>query len=331
MPSLPKPRFQYAVKVNAEVNRLRQHKQTRAIPDKAQNRLLLATWNIANFGEQAREDPHHQLIAEILSWFDITAIQETKDNFGPLDDVVRKLGAQFKYVMSDASGNKERMVFVYDSQKVKLLEKIGEIALPPADLTNINLPGIKQEFKGFDRTPYLATFQSGKFSFLLANVHLFFGTDSGKKDIERRTLETFAVARWAEQREGSPYSFTRDIIALGDFNMPKAAPTDPIFKALMKKGLHLPQHTSQMGSTLAVDKHYDQIAFFPGETQADFTGSHGVFDYDQVTFPDLWQGQGKTWPAGKQPKKENAKGDFNTFLKYFISDHRPMWMEFRTQ
>ncbi len=316
MPPFPKPRFQYAVDVNAEIARLRQHKQTRSVQAKAQNRLLIATWNIANFGEQLREDPHHRLIAEILSWFDLAVIQEVKENFGPLEDMVHSLGVQYKYVMSDIAGNKERMAFVFDSQKVRLLEKIGEIALPPADLKNIKLLAVKRKFAGFDRTPYLATFQAGRLSFLLVNVHLFFGSDAKKADIERRALETFAVARWAEQRQKSKFSFTRDIIALGDFNMPKVTPSDPIFKALTSKGLHLPQHTSQVGSNLQSDKHYDQIAFFPGETQDDFTGNHGVFDFDRVVFADIWQNRGET--------------DFNTYVKYYLSDHRPMWMEFRT-
>lgn len=49
----------------------------------------------------------------------------------------------------------------------------------------------------------------------------------------------------------------------------------PIFKALTSKGLRLPEHTSEVGSNLASDKHYDRIAFFPDETQDDFTGNHG--------------------------------------------------------
>lgn len=316
MPPFPKPRFEYAVNVNAEITGLRQHKQTRNVPAKSQDRLLIATWNVANFGEQAREDPHHRIIAEILSWFDLAAIQEVQENFGSLEDVVHSLGAQYKYVMSDIAGNKERMAFVFDSEKVRLLEKIGEIALPPADLKNIKLSAVKRKFAGFDRNPYLATFQAGRLSFLLVNVHLFFGSDTKKADIERRALETFAVARWAEQRQKSQFSFTRDIVALGDFNMPKVSPSDPIFKALTSKGLHLPQHTSQVGSNLQSDKHYDQIAFFPGETQDDFTGNHGVFDFDQVVFADMWQNRSET--------------DFNAYVKYYLSDHRPMWMEFKT-
>jgi len=218
-------------------------------------------------------------------------------------------------VMSDIAGNRERAAYVYDSQKVKLLEKIGEIAHQPADIKNVKLSGFTRKFEGFDRNPYIATFQAGKLSFLLVNVHLFFGSDAKTADIERRMLETFAIARWAEQQQKSKFSFTRDIIALGDFNMPKVASSDPIFKTLTSKGLHLPHHTSEVGSNLASDRHYDQIAFFPGATQADFTGNHGVFDFDAVVFSDLWHNRGQT--------------DFNAYVRYYLSDHRPMWMEFK--
>jgi hypothetical protein len=66
--------------------------------------------------------------------------------------------------------------------------------------------------------------------------------------MERRSLETYAVALWAEKRLKSSFSFTRDVIALGDFNMPKRDPSDPVFKALTAKGLHVPQHSSEIGS-----------------------------------------------------------------------------------
>jgi hypothetical protein len=177
------------------------------------------------------------------------------------------------------------------------------------------------KFEGFDRTPYIATFIAGKLSFQLVNVHLYYGTmktaAEKKASIERRALETFAVALWAHDRKQSAFSFTRDIIALGDFNMPKRDLADPIYKALTAKGLQLPQHSSVVGSNLEGDADYDQIAFFPAETQTDFTGNHGIFDYDKVVFPDLWNGG-----AGKK--------NFEAYLRYYMSDHRPMWMEFRT-
>lgn len=321
MPTFPKPKFAYSCDSLAEIQRLRQHKQQRAIPAKGEGRMLLATWNIANFGAQQRRDEHIAMIAEVLSWFDIVAIQETRENFGDLDKVQKTLGAPWRLLFSDVAGNDERMVFAYDSSRVKLLEKVGEIAYPVSQLKRIKLKGVKAKHEGFDRSPYLATFSVGSVSFLLVNVHLYWGnmeTAAKKKaSMERRMLETFAVALWAYDRVKSPFSFTRNVVALGDFNMPKRDESDPVYRALTAKGLHLPEHSSEMGSNLAGDAAYDQIAFFPGETQQYFTGRHGIFDFDQVVFPDLWNGG-------------TGKKNFNTYVKYYLSDHRPMWMEFRT-
>jgi endonuclease/exonuclease/phosphatase family metal-dependent hydrolase len=307
--AFPKPKFAYSYERQQEIARLRQHKQVRGIPAKQADRLLVATWNIANFGGQERRDQDHRLITEILSWFDIFAIQEVKENFGGLADVHHHLGGTYRLLFSDTAGNNERMAFVYDGAKVTLLEKVGEIAFPVAQLKRVKVPGIGQSFQGFDRTPYLATFQAGRLSFLLVNVHLYYGTGRGKRDRDRRALETLAVALWASDRHKSQFSYARDIIALGDFNMPKRAPDDPIYKALTAKGLHVPVHTSKVGSSIAKDRDYDQIAFFPGETQADFTSNHGVFDFDAVVFPDLWDG-------GKGKQK------FGAYVRYYLSDHR---------
>jgi len=68
--------------------------------------------------------------------------------------------------------------------------------------------------------------------------------------------------------------------------MPKAEPGDPIFGALTSRGLQVPAHTSEVGSNLASDKHYDQIAFFPGPTRDCFR-QMGVFDFDAVVFKTL--------------------------------------------
>jgi endonuclease/exonuclease/phosphatase family metal-dependent hydrolase len=148
---------------------------------------------------------------------------------------------------------------------------------------------------------------------MFVNVHLYFG-DNKVKSIARRSLETFAVAKWSYLRKKSPFSFTRELVALGDFNMPKSMPGDPIFNALTRLGLELPEHSSQIASSISSDANYDQVAFLPETTKQFFTGLKGVFDYDAVIFPDLWQnGANKT--------------NFKAYLRYYISDHRPMWVQ----
>src|SRR6266536_119337 len=83
MPPFPPPKFAYDYDVQAELAALRSYRDTapgRQIPEKAADRLLLATWNIANLGVQRRLESDYQLIAEIVSWFDLVAVQEVNDN-----------------------------------------------------------------------------------------------------------------------------------------------------------------------------------------------------------------------------------------------------------
>ena len=192
-------------------------------------------------------------------------------------------------------------------------EEVGEVAVPPSQLRYIKLADSEQRFDGFDRNPYIALFSAGTFSFQLVGVHLFFGSTS-KTDMNRRALETLAVARWASFRKNTGTAVTQDIVLLGDFNLPKAVQGDPIFDQLTARGLELPAHSSAIGSAIASDSHYDQIAFFPGETAAQFTGQIGIFDFDGALFKTLWESRGRV--------------EFLAYLRYYISDHRPMWVEF---
>jgi endonuclease/exonuclease/phosphatase family metal-dependent hydrolase len=317
MPPFPKPNFSYEYRISSQINALREYRETkpgRAIPAKTVDRLLLATWNVANLGVQERREKDYHLIAELVSWFDLVAMQEVNDNLSGLRAIHGLLPGSYRLLFSDAAGNDERLAFLYDSDKVALLEEVGEVAIPPSDIRYITLPGIEQRFEGFDRNPYLAGFRSGSLVFVLVNVHLYFGSESAIS-MNRRRLETYAVARWADIRRQSPHAYSRDIVALGDFNLPKAEPGDPIYEALTKRGLHLPEHSTQIGSTIQTDSHYDQVAFFPGETQEEFTGNSGVYDFDGALFRTLWEAR--------------TQQEFFAYVRYYVSDHRPLWTEFR--
>ncbi len=169
----------------------------------------------------------------------------------------------------------------------------------------------------FDCSPYLVSFVVDNTSIIIVNAHLFYG-DEKLASIARRSLETFAVAKWADIRKKSKLSFTRELIALGDFNMPKREVGDPIYNALTKLGLDIPEHSTTIASSISSDSNYDQIAFLPETTKRCFTGLKGVFDYDKVIFPALWQ------------NGFNQK-NFRAYLRYYISDHRAMWVQLATQ
>jgi endonuclease/exonuclease/phosphatase family metal-dependent hydrolase len=323
MPAFDKPSFAFDYDLAAEVANLRRwrdHEPGRRVPRRSGRHLLIASWNIANLGAQQRRPQDHALIAEILSWFDLVAVQEVRENLADFDLLRAALPARYRALYSDAAGNDERMLFLYDSRKLALLEEVGEIALSPVEAARVRLPALTaQRFEGFDRTPYFASWRAGSgFDFQLVNVHLYFGSlrnaEESRRSINRRTLETLAVARWADQRRRSAFVPIKDIVVMGDFNLPKITPGDPIFDALTSRGLRLPMHTAQVGSNLAGDRYYDQIGFFDSSR---LVGGVNVFDFDGAVFPTLWQ--------------TRSRADFNAYVRYYLSDHRPVWCQLRIE
>jgi endonuclease/exonuclease/phosphatase family metal-dependent hydrolase len=320
MPPFPRPKWdaEFPVDARKEIRALRAHARARGIPGKSADRLLLATWNIANLGLQKRDDADYALLAEIISWFDIVAVQEVNENLEGLRALRERLPARYRALFSDASGNRERGAFLYDSRKISVLDKVGRLAIPPSQLGYIKLPGGSEPFAGFDRGPYMAAFRTrGTFEFLLLNVHLFFGGESSA-DIERRALETYALAWWARRRHDSKYAYVQDIIPLGDFNLPQMDPSDELYKALTSKGLRLPPRNPESrvgGTSLAGLKHYDQIALFPGRTRE--LRQVAVFDFDNAVFADVYQ-------------RKTLK-QFLAYVRFHVSDHRPLWAELAVQ
>jgi endonuclease/exonuclease/phosphatase family metal-dependent hydrolase len=318
-PKPPPPSYDYDVE--RELAALRDYpkqpeKEDRAIPPKAKGRLLMATWNVANLGVQRRRPKDYRLIAEIISWFDLIAIQETNDDLSGLQGIRDELPGNYEVIFSDPGGNYERFAFVYDPDKVSMLEEVGHVTVPPSDFSDVKLPGVTQTFSGFDRNPYLVAFEAGRKRFVAANVHLYFGDDDSGSSIERRCLEAYAVARWADLRRKNKHAYVSEFLACGDFNLPVMDKSDPIYSALTKRGLTLPPHHTKVGGTNVLDdQQFDQVAVFPGMAAA--IEDMGVFDFDGAVFKDLWG------PA----KREHDL--FVKYVKYYLSDHRPLWAALR--
>ena len=319
MPPFPAPAFPYNYNAADQIAALRTYRDTkpgRAIPARQVGKLLLGSWNIANLGDdgQARGDADIAVLAEILSWFDLIAVQEVKENLTDFNRLMAALPASYQSVFTDKAGNNERLSYIYDSARVHRLELAGEIAIPPASHRYIKIPNSTQKFDGFDRNPYAVAFEIDGFVVTVVNAHLYFGSSS-TTSLNRRALETYALGRWADLRQKRGRAFSQNVVVIGDMNMPVAQPGDQIFDALTKRGLHIPAHQSRIGTTITEGKHYDQLAFLPGDAGVAFVND-GVFDFDGGLFADLWTSRGSA--------------DFDAFMRFHISDHRPIWAQFDT-
>ena len=305
------PTFTYDLATERDA--LRATKRHRKIPAKTASKVLTATWNLTNFGFQKRTDNDLALMAEVMSWFDLISIQEIADDLTTLGALMGHLGAKYKVVLSDTAGNDERAGFLYNSRKLERLEVAAEVAVPPSAHRHIRMKGVSGSFSGFDRNPYLVAFRSKNLTFIAVSAHLFFGSHS-YKDEDRRALEAYALARWASLKNKGAGAYSENILIMGDLNLPKKDDSSPVFRALKKKGLMLPEHSTQIGSSLKDDKDYDQIMFHAGGMKKAYTGKSGVFDFDRAPFfSSAWS---------------RSEAYFGKTLKRHIADHRPLWAEF---
>jgi len=316
MQPFKKPTIQFDFNLEAELELIRKHHAHRNVPPATNENLLIATWNLTNFGMQKREDKHLKIMAEIIRPFDIIAVQEIADNLKHFKKLMTFLGKDFDEIYTDTAGNDERTGFLFNTKRVVPTGLAAELAMRSTENREItvDIGDVTEtvEFKGFNRNPYMVNFLAGRFECTLVNVHLYWTL------VSIRILEAKALAKWAKSRVDKAYPPNNDIILLGDFNMPRVEEGDEICDALTKGGLQVPKfNTELVGSNLAGDKDYDELAFFPSRTKEDFTKRMGVFDFDKALFPSLWS----------DSDKEKQKGFFQ-YMRYYISDHRPLWAEF---
>jgi hypothetical protein len=138
------------------------------IPSKTPDRnILIATWNLRAFGDlteswesNEKDSPKRNLhalrcIVDIVSRFDIIAIQEIRDNLKCLRHLIKALGPNWMFIMTDVTkgkeGNDERLAFVFDTRKVKLSGLACEIVVPEETLKEVKPDALKTQFA---RTPY---------------------------------------------------------------------------------------------------------------------------------------------------------------------------------
>ncbi|WP_187431126.1 hypothetical protein ROLI_035200 [Roseobacter fucihabitans] len=100
--------------------------------------VRIGTWNIREFGntKYGGRDTYEPLyyMAEIISNFDIVALQEVRDNMREFHALLAILGPAWDYLATDVTdggaGNGERMVFAFNRNRVRFRNIAGELTLP---------------------------------------------------------------------------------------------------------------------------------------------------------------------------------------------------------
>jgi endonuclease/exonuclease/phosphatase family metal-dependent hydrolase len=296
------------------------------LPEKALDKnLLIATWNLRGFGDLfdawvagASDTPKRDkqsllCIAEIISRFDVIAIQEVKGNLRCLRHMLKWLGGNWSFTMTDVTrgrpGNDERMAYLFDTRKLKLSGLAGELVVPEDKLSEIAPDALTKQFA---RTPYAVSFTTAGHTFILVTLHVLYGGDAAA-----RKPEIKAIASWMAEWAAEINEWQHNLIALGDFNIDRQ--DDELFQAFTSTGLTTPDDLNKVPRTLFSDpskpnlqKFYDQIAWFPQlEGKPAFSLKYnrgGGFDFTQVVLM--------------------SRNLTKQALSYRISDHFPLWAEF---
>ena len=276
-------------------------------PSLLDEKITLATWNVREFGKKPRKALALHYIAEIIGRFDLVSIVELRDNLADLSQVLGYLGPYWKAVYTDflldAGGNRERMAFVYDERAVQFTGMASHASAPRTKSeAGDYLPEID-----WWRRPFIASFRAGSFDFVLITAHIRWGDRAADRAPELQLL-----AEWVARRQRERHLQDKDLIVLGDFNIPSL--DSSLFKAITSKGLRVPKALlTAPGTDLAKGKRYDQILHNPLFTSS-FTDKGGVLDFYCGNHTPLFPDDGMT------------KNDFT----YQLSDHLPLWIEVKT-
>lgn len=302
--------------VTAQRKKLRQA-LAKTIAPQTENNLIIGTWNLRAFGglsktwqATSKDSPKRDwravtLIAEVIRRCDVVALQEVRRDTTALRFLLQTLGPSWRVIVSDVTegdaGNEERLSFVYNVDRVQPSGLVGEIVLPD------NAAGTVRQFA---RSPYAAGFTRGSVEFILTTVHVLWGKSSADRLPE---LTAFAewMLKWAKRKS----DWNTNLLVLGDFNLDRL--DDPLFRAFASTGLWSPEEFNGIPRTIFDDektKHfYDQIAWFQESKDTQllesltYTKRAGSVNFVPLCYPDLTLNE----------------------ISWRISDHYPLWAEFR--
>jgi endonuclease/exonuclease/phosphatase family metal-dependent hydrolase len=253
--------------------------------------IIIATWNIQQFSNK-KSKRALRYIADIIERFDIVAIQEVKTDLKGLRRLQDLLPGNYRILVSDPTGNNERFAFLYDKRTVVATGLVCEIGF--------NVPGATHRAFQLHRMPYCASFRAGRFDFVIVSAHIF------QSDVIFREKEIKKLVNFIHKRSKAQKTkvFDRDFFVVGDFNIDEAG--DQFFDALVSKGFTMPPGMDNLKTNFSRKKTFDKIAWVKRKSFA-FKKRFNVVPFGKVLFQD------------KSPKGGQKE----------ISDHLPLWAEFR--
>ena len=250
---------------NACSERISQDYST-TFPSPTDEIINIASFNIQVFGPTKASKPEvMQKLAEIVSEYDIVAIQEIRDATGTaievLESAVDSLGTDYEYIIGPRLGrttSKEQYAYMYRKNTITVVDSYTF------------------DEKGndvFHREPFIARFQakSGKFVFVLITIHV----DPNDATNEISNLDN--VVAGAEEH----YPNETDFMILGDLNSDCSYFNETIIEQYFPESYYSIITGNNFDTNLSCSEcTYDRI-IVTNEVMTKFSGAKGTFEFDR--------------------------------------------------
>ena len=303
---------------------------------KADENLLVASWNLKEFGHiTQRLDETYFYLAEIIATFDLVAIQEIKSTLNDLNLLMRLLGPDWGYLVNDITegqaGNSERSAYVFNKKRVELAGLAGEIVLWE-ELTR------DSPVKQLKRTPYITGFRAGWKTFSLINLHLHPG--SSEADLAYRRTEVTLLLKALQEKLSKGRLWNENLVLVGDFNLYHGAnKDDPTIAAFNQSGYREVESLLGVDTNASQSEAYDRFfltnnRYFTLAQSSTGRESGGVFNPFNYVYRDgqetVYQSHMKAQYSGKKSLDDPATlASYyrNSWRRYQLSDHFLIWFE----
>lgn len=242
--------------------------------------VTIASFNMKDFSDKTRTDQELSMVTDVLSKFDLISVQEVVGNPIILNRTVdmlnNKTGKQYLFEVSEPLGNvqKERYAFIFDKDKVQILEEPAVYA----DISN-----------KFIREPYFAVLKADNFDFILMTIHVIYG--EGPDDRTEEMEEIASVYNYLQSRD----PVENDVILTGDFNTQPGEDNFKYIKEIKDSWYAISKGKTTIGSS---GNLYDNIIFTKTPTQ-EYTGAKGIYMFDDIM--DLTSDEAKQAVSDHRP------------------------------
>lgn len=215
--------------------------------------ITIASFNIRKFSDNSRTDEELKQIAEVLSEFDLIAVQEVLGDTIILNRTIEMLPG-YDFIVSEEVGNiqKERYAFIFNN-KVKPITE-GKTYY--------------DKFDNFIREPYYASFRSGGFDFKIMTVHILYGDRASDRTGEMKQIAN--VYEYYQEKDSE-----NDLILTGDFNTQPTQDNFDYIWAIPDVTVAIQEGKSTIGKT---GNLYDNIIF--DSNTDEYTRLNGIHYFD---------------------------------------------------